>query len=460
MKHVCPVAVRAPFVGFLPSTVVQRPEHHIQSLVRTAFRSSLFASRRAQPYAQPCNFQSPRLRDFTTSSTSLARKRWIKSNEKADRVSGNHHPRTWQDYDPNVGIPLHHGELDQHTIHHIFGPQMDEAQGNHVLRLMNYRRISGNLIDVGTVFPAQTAITQDIATKALDYLRQEDPNFNEQEAGAAWAEAEVVRVEQEYMRRAEDLGLYKKSGEESEAGNQGTDYGRDKYGESALAALRRENKARWMEEDMQKKELEEQRKAEELAQLRAKGIEPEHQPQNETSNTNGQTTDSMALHQPVAKAWLQPVERKGWVKYYEEQATIVKENKVPQLSLLRRLGPAALLALGVLGACITLHEMYAPPPKSARVFPDVPPAIATLAAITAINFAVFIAWRMPFLWRPMNKYFLVAPGYPYALGVFGAQFGHQSLVHLFTNTIILWPFGLMRKSPISAFQRARPSRHD
>lgn len=348
-------------------------------------------------------------------------------------------------------MPLPSGELDQPTITDIFGPDMDEAKGNQALRLVNYRRISGSLIDVGVTFRPEHGISEQTAIKALEYIRQEYPDFNEQEAGAAWAESEIVKAEQEYMDRAEDLGLYKREKSEEASQPQGTTYGRSKYGESALAALRKENKARWMEEDRKKKEAEEAKEAERIAQLRAAGKEEEAAVEEQklalerNSTTGRRGPDGMSLQEPVAKAWLQPVERKGWVKYYEEQATIVKENKVPQLSTLRRLGPAALLALGVLGACITLHEMYAPPPKSARMFPDLPPAVATLGAITAINTALFIAWRMPFLWRTMNKYFLVAPGYPYALGVFGAQFSHQAPGHLFINTVLMWSFGLMRK---------------
>ncbi|GAB7350904.1 hypothetical protein MBLNU459_g1418t1 [Dothideomycetes sp. NU459] len=346
-------------------------------------------------------------------------------------------------------MPLPSGELDRTTIVGIFGPDMDETMGNQVLRLVNYRRMSGSLIDVGVTFPPELAISEQTAVQALRYLRQEYPDFDEQEAGAAWAESEIAKAEQEYMDRAEDLGLYKREKSDAALQPQGTDYGRSRYGDSALAALRRENKARWMEEDRKKKEAEERAESERIAQLRARGedegaaVESPGQLSELQSTTGRRTSDGMSLREPVAKAWLQPVVRKGWVKYYEQQATIVKENRVPQLSILRRLGPAALLALGALGACVVLHEMYAPPPKSARMFPDVPPAVATLGAITAINLAVFFAWRMPFLWRTMNKYFLITPGYPNVMGVVGAQFSHQTVKHLFANMILMWPFGLM-----------------
>lgn len=443
MKHVCPIVIRTPFTGFHLSNVVQRQDYHIRSVVRVALGFGSFSSSRSlYTKTRSCKYPQYPSRDFSTSSATLARKRWIKNTTRPERDVA----RSWQDYDPEVGIPLESGELDQTTISNIFGPDMDDAMGNHILRLMNYRRISGSLIDVGAMFPAQTGVSQQMATKALDYLREQDPNFNEQEAGAAWAEAEVRRVEEEYMKRAENLGIYKKSSSGDQAREQASDDGPSVYGESALAALRRENKARWMEEDRKKAEAKERQRVEQLAQLRASGVEPEPQKTRGNSpETDNQSSENISLQRPGEKAWLQPTERKSWVKYYEEQATIVKENKIPQMSLLRRLGPAALVALGVVGACLTLHEMYVPPPKSARVFPDMPPAIATLGAITAINFAAFIAWRMPFMWRTMNKYFQVAPGYPFALSVFGAQFGHQSFIHLFTNTILLWPFGLMCK---------------
>jgi rhomboid-like protein len=104
-----------------------------------------------------------------------------------------------------------------------------------------------------------------------------------------------------------------------------------------------------------------------------------------------------------------------------------------------------LVLLAVLAGCWMLDETYNPPPRSARMFPDVPPAIATLGAITAINLAVFVAWRIPPLWRTMNKTFQVTAAYPFAIGTLGSQFSHQSFRHLFVNMVMLWPFGWICK---------------
>ncbi|KAL1306739.1 hypothetical protein AAFC00_005404 [Neodothiora populina] len=455
MNYACPVAIRTPFAGLNKSSaVIPNRIRQLNTCTRSTFGSvqprPCINLRRSETLS--CSALRGWSREFTPSSVTAARKRWIKTPEtpaRPEQITKRRSPRTWQDYDPNVGIPLETGELDQATITRIFGPDLDETFGNHVLRLVNYRRISGSLIDVGTEFPPESNVSRDAAAAALQYLRETYPDFDEQGAGAAWAEAEVERVEQEYLTRAEDLGIYRKTPEEEAASEAQTERKKvDVYGESALDGLRRANVARWKREDKKKEELREQQRLAELARLKESGEEPKPEQQQRlhrdtASQTTQASSDALHLQQPVGKAWLQPVERKSWVKYYEEQATIIKDNKIPQLSLLRRLGPSALVVLCVIGGCLTLHEMYAPPPKSARVFPEIPPAIATLATITAINFATFVAWRIPFLWRTMNKYFLVSPGYPFALGIFGAQFGHQSLTHLFTNTILLWPFGLM-----------------
>ncbi|KAG9560190.1 rhomboid-domain-containing protein, partial [Aureobasidium melanogenum] len=307
---------------------------------------------------------------------------------------------------------------------------------------MHYRRLSGSLIDIGVDFPRESGISPEMATKALEYIRTLDPAFDENEAGAAWAESEIMKVEQQYMARAERLGIYKRTDDSQADDSQPSASSSNIYGESALDQLRKANKARWMEEDRKKEEAKKQQEAERVAALKAEA--KDNNPEVETKEESGKIFspfDEIALAQPTQKAWLEPVERKPWVKYYEEQATIIKDNKIPNLSTFRRLGPSALVLLAVLAGCWMLEETYNPPPRSARMFPDVPPAIATLGAITAINLAVFVAWRIPPLWRTMNKTFQVTAAYPFAIGTLGAQFSHQSFRHLFVNMVMLWPFG-------------------
>ncbi|EME87376.1 uncharacterized protein MYCFIDRAFT_209496 [Pseudocercospora fijiensis CIRAD86] len=101
------------------------------------------------------------------------------------------------------------------------------------------------------------------------------------------------------------------------------------------------------------------------------------------------------------------------------------------------------MLLAVLAGCYYLSENYTPPPKSARMFPDTPPAAATLYALTGILFASFIMGRIPPLWRSYSKYMTVVPAYPYALSIIGATFRHDTFKHLLSNVVSLWLFGLM-----------------
>lgn len=454
MTYARPLVTRASWSSF-PSCFAPAPLlRNVDSRILTV---SLL-TKRPSPAAQY-------LRTFSSSPSFSARNRFLAKPSQPVQKSGRAGSREglrkgedprgprWQNYDPEVGIPLPTGELAQATITDIFGPSMSDELGNHILRLMHYRRLSGSLIDVGVEFPKEYGISPEMAAKALDFLRKQNPSFDENEAGAAWAELEIMKVEQEYMDRAERLGIYKRSDSDPAHQPQSSGKSSDIYGESALDNLRRVNKARWMEEDRKKEEAKKQEEATRIAALKAiakeDNVSTEEGSKDEIKAQPGKIYspfDEIALAQPTQKAWLQPVERKAWVKYYEEQATIIKDNKIPKLSNIRRLGPSALVLCLVLGGCWFLDTMYTPPPRSARMFPDVPPAVATLGTITAINFAIFVAWRIPPLWRFMNKNFQVTAAYPFASGTFGAQFSHQSLRHLFANTIMLWPFGWIRES--------------
>lgn len=327
------------------------------------------------------------------------------------------------------------GDLLESDIHATFGLDMTTEAGNWILRLMNYRRQSGSLIDLGIVFPEDSGVTQDMAFKALTYLRQTQP-FDEQAAGTAWADEQIASLQEDLQERAVRVGLYKKTSDEE---SQSSD---DLYGQSVLVETRKANEARWKEEESRKAE---ELKAQELAQVNANVADPSNGQQatatNEQTLTSNNDSREVAVTEAAKTAWLQPVERKPWVKYYEEQATIIKENIVPQMSIAQRLGPSALVALTVLALCVYLHETYTPPPRSARLFPDIPPAIATIGAIAAINIAIAIAWRLPPLWRTMNQWFVSVPARPVPTGVITSMFAHQAFSHLFFNMVLLWAFG-------------------
>lgn len=349
---------------------------------------------------------------------------------------------TWRDYDPEGGMPLQDGERTQAEIDAIFGTEgMDMDTGNYILSVMQWRRLSGALIDVGLDFPMSRQIPRSQALKGLEYLRSLDSSFDEQAAGSRWAEEETERLREELRDRAVSLKLYKPEPAEEEESDQGTEYGREKTGQSALEKMREYNEAKWEREDAARKlkEQQEQTAAVHISRgplLLSGGVQPV------VALTNTDAHGDVSITGAQTKGWLKPVERKEWVKYYEDQATIIKDNVVPKLSVLQRLGPATLLALFTLTGLVYLSDQYTPPSTSARIFPDYPPAVSTLGAITAITLTTFIFSRLPFFWRANSKFFCIVPAYPYAVSLLGAAWRHDTVSHLAANLATLWLFGL------------------
>jgi rhomboid-like protein len=349
---------------------------------------------------------------------------------------------TWRDYDPEGGMPLPDGERSQAEIDAIFSSEgMDVDTGNYILSVMQWRRLSGALIDVGLDFPIARQISRSHALKGLEYLRSLDSAFDEQAAGSVWAEEETERLRDELRERAVSLKLYKADPVEEEESDQGTEYGRAKTGGSALQQMQAYNEAKWEREEAARVLKEQQEQTAAVHSSRGPlelsgGVQPV------IALTNTDAHGDVSITGAQMKGWLKPVERKEWVKYYEDQATIIKDNVVPKLSALQRLGPATILALFTLTGLAILSDQYTPPSKSARIFPDYPPAVSTLGAITAITLTTFILSRLPFFWRANSKFFCIVPAYPYAVSLLGAAWRHDTISHLAANLATLWLFGL------------------
>jgi rhomboid-like protein len=349
---------------------------------------------------------------------------------------------TWRDYDPEGGMPLPDGERSQAEIDAIFGSEgMDVDTGNYILSVMQWRRLSGALIDVGLDFPTRRQVSRSQALKGLDYLRSLDSSFDEQAAGSRWAEEETERLRDELRERAVSLKLYKADPVEEEESNQGTEYGREKTGESALQKMREYNEAK-REAEEAARVLKEQQEQTAALHISRGPLELSGGVQPVVALTKTDTHGDVSITGAQTKGWLKPVERKEWVKYYEDQATIIKDNAVPKLSLLQRLGPATLLALFTLTGLVILSDQYTPPSTSARIFPDTPPAVSTLGAITAVTLTAFVCSRIPVFWRLSSKFFCIVPAYPYAASLLGAAWRHDTFSHLAANLTTLWLFGL------------------
>ena len=137
-----------------------------------------------------------------------------------------------------------------------------------------------------------------------------------------------------------------------------------------------------------------------------------------------------------------PKEPPDWVKRYRRNAT---DAEIVTLSPRRRLLPSGLFTLAIVLLSLLLADTYIPPSRDARMFPDTPPAAATLQTILTINIAVFLLWRVPQMWRFMNKYFINLPIKPRAPQMLLAAFSHQDVAHLVVNMMVVWFVGVHRE---------------
>lgn len=363
----------------------------------------------------------------------------------ADRGIDESESLTWRDFDPVGGMPPKATEFTPAEINEVFGcDELDAEMGNYVLNVMHYRRMSGSIINDGLLFPKDTGVKVEQAKKALDFLRTLVPDVDEQQAAATWADEEAAREEAKLIERSQELGLYKKIEPEqkeiSPEEEQGTEYGRARSGESSLIAMRKSREAQYEQEKAQKAKEEERQANAELAAARGPlelnaGVQP--------STTLAPGGQSVKLSRARNEATLVAEKRKERLKYYEDQAQIIKDHAVPQMSTLRRLGPSALFAFAVVTLAIFLSNNYTPPPKSARMFPDTPPSVATLSLLTGLILTSFVASRFPPLWRTYSKYFTLVPAYPWAVSTIGSIFRHDYLSSMLPNLAALWIFGLM-----------------
>ncbi|KAK0895684.1 hypothetical protein LTR91_025602 [Friedmanniomyces endolithicus] len=335
---------------------------------------------------------------------------------------------TWRDYDPEGGMPLPNGDLSQTDIKSVFGNEdVDVENGNYILNVMHWRRMSGALVDSGLDSPRRSGVTREEALQALQYT---------------WAEEETLRLQEEIQQRAISVGIYKRDPEYDEEiqMDQGTPEGRQRTGESVLQTHRMEREAEWEQEQAEAKVKQEREETAALHSVRGPlelsgGVQP-----SVASTHTGY--GGIVIGSGPQSAWLAPIERKPWVKYYEDQANLLKDNILPNLSAFDRLAPSFVVALATAALCLYLSQNYTPPPKSARVWPDTPPAVATLTTITAVLTLAFVASRVPPLWRFFNTYCTIVPALPHSVSILGYMIRHGTIPHLVVNTAALWAFGL------------------
>ena len=308
--------------------------------------------------------------------------------------------------------------LSQSHIKLIFGPTVSEKLGNKVLRKLQSQRATGTLDDNSR----SPKIDPHLEAEGLMWLRSKYP-FDEDAAIMRRIELEELQSDAELIASAERRGLYapvnKIPNSQSAQSPGGV------YGHSVLDEIRAHNK----ELDAKMQEAKEAKEAEDQAE--------------EIRNAS---KDSQNLQTPAGRAVLaRRSETAEWVKRYKE-AAVVSHTPPEKMHPFVRLWPSGLFTIIVIGASILFAQNYVPPPQQARIYPETPPAASTVLTLIFINAAAFMCWRIPPLWRFMNRYCIMVTGFPKWQTMLGNVFSHQQVAHLGVNMLGLWFIGTQCES--------------
>ena len=290
--------------------------------------------------------------------------------------------------------------MSRAEINAIFGPKVDRKDGIDLLERLQNHRHRGTL-DQKLPYP------EALVDKGLRYLRARHPLDEDA--------AIVARIDREA---------------DAEFRLPQTQIDQSPHAVSQFEKLRRENRERREEEAEKSKKETESRKslAEEIPEVGRR----------------------VTVRDGTALVQLRP--EPEWVRRYRDKAQM---KELPEMSTLARLLPSGLVTVAVITLAVLLAQNYQQPSRKARLWPDLPPAAATVMTIIGINIAVFVLWRIPPFWKFLNRNFLVVPAYPQSMSMLAASFSHQSFAHLLSNIIPLWLIGTSRMSTLIPFPPTR-----
>ncbi len=285
--------------------------------------------------------------------------------------------------------------LNQAQITALFGKPIAQERGNAILVKLQRHRREGTL-DYKLEYPEQ------LVARALRYLRAKYP-IDENAAIIARVDREL---DSEFRLPQQQPEL-------------------SPYAHSGLEEIQKENKERY---------------AKEKAEREAKEKEAEQQA--ERDGTPKGVAKPRTLKNLVQRSEKPPPE---WVQQHRNQATV---TEIPAMSIWARLVPSGLFTAAVVALSVVFAMTYTPPSRDGRLFPDTPPAVAVMWTVLVANFGVYVAWKVPSMWRSLNRYFLVVPMYPYAPSMLFAEFSHQLFLHMGTNMLAIWLVGTRCTSPV------------
>ncbi|KIW99874.1 uncharacterized protein Z518_10802 [Rhinocladiella mackenziei CBS 650.93] len=335
------------------------------------------------------------------------------------------------DKKPEKGLKFRDVELSRREVLNIFGSQAPPTSfANRLLRVLHGRRHDGTL-DLPLPDDVQSQLHKYpyAFDDGLHWLRQTYP-IDEDAAIMARIDREEHELERDnpadLIQRGQDLGLYRgpQSGhyEAKLSDKEG-----DVWGVSELEKIREENMARAAKEEEElDAQIEEQIARLKSEQTKAIAQRPEHGLQS-------------------AKEVRPPNSVERWVLKARNRATsklALESPEIAEMTISQRLFPSFIFVALLCGGGYLFAQYWERPKQSERLFPDVSMSFATVGTLVLLNFAIFGAWRIPPLWRPLNKYFIIVPGYPYAFSMLGSLFSHQKFTHFLLNMGPLILFGL------------------
>ena len=280
--------------------------------------------------------------------------------------------------------------MSRAEINAIFGLNVGRKDGNDLLERLQEQRLQGTL-DQKLPYPDA------LIDKGLKYLREKHP-FDEDAAI-------IARIDREA---------------DGEFRRPQTNIDKSPHAVSQLEKLIRERSQRREKEEAEKNE-----KARQGTEIRDGGRE--ESPSEKRRNI---VRDGTALVQ------LRP--EPEWVAKHRDEAQM---KKIPETSSLAKILPSGLFTVAVITVAVLFAQNYKQPSRKARLWPDLPPAAATVIALISVNVAVFVLWRVPPLWRFLNRNFVVVPAYPSSMSMLMACFSHQGFTHLLSNMILMWLIG-------------------
>ena len=374
-----------------------------------------------------------------------------------------------QDYDDAEGLPFRSerksgsvdGDLLPEEVAVVFGRGMSMVAANRLLRILHGRRVAGTLDDpdpalrINTVRYPQTEVDT-----ALAYLRKTIPvdevvnaglraedELAALEAEMAYPEVPVEEVEAAKEAATEAVTEAKEMATESKGQADTTPLSSsdkwrarlfkkeappdDVYGQGAFDRIRARNRV--------KNEIKERQRAAEEAARRAA--------QEQEWAAMGVKTRQVML--PDGQTRLEPVREPRpmsprLAKYAEEATSHL--DAPPDMSRWQRLWPSYALVFALVGGGGIAMDYYKDSPPltlgGAGVLSTLSPAAVTIGSLIAANAAVFSMWRVPPLWRLLNRYMILVPATPRPLSLLGAMFSHQKFGHLLANTAFLWFIGM------------------